>query len=74
MSPPASANLSQLLMKPSNMLQKGSNPLLNLTPFSHWTLRDKAAQRRLALRWPHSLGSAASANSFAKGARQWIVR
>jgi hypothetical protein len=24
---------------------------LNLAPFSRWTLRDKAAQRRLALRW-----------------------
>lgn len=27
-----------------------SNPALNLTPFGRWTLRDKAAQRRLALR------------------------
>jgi hypothetical protein len=27
------------------------NPALNLAPFSRWTLRDKAAQRRLALRW-----------------------
>ena len=26
-----------------------SNPALNLAPFSRWTLRDKAAQRRLAL-------------------------
>lgn len=26
------------------------NPALNLTPFGRWTLRDKAAQRRLALR------------------------
>ncbi len=25
------------------------NPALNLAPFSRWTLRDKAAQRRLAL-------------------------
>ncbi len=25
--------------------------VLNLAPFSRWTLRDKAAQRRLALRW-----------------------
>ena len=24
---------------------------LNLAPFSRWTLRDKAAQRRLALRY-----------------------
>jgi hypothetical protein len=27
-----------------------ANPPLNLAPFSRWTLRDKAAQRRLALR------------------------
>jgi len=27
-----------------------SNPALNPAPFSRWTLRDKAAQRRLALR------------------------
>jgi len=27
------------------------NPPLNLAPFGRWTLRDKAAQRRLALRW-----------------------
>jgi len=26
------------------------NPALKLAPFSRWTLRDKAAQRRLALR------------------------
>jgi hypothetical protein len=26
------------------------NPALNLAPFGRWTLRDKAAQRRLALR------------------------
>jgi hypothetical protein len=28
----------------------GSNLALNLAPFGRWTLRDKAAQRRLALR------------------------
>ena len=28
-----------------------SNPALNLAPFGRWTLRDKAAQRRLALRY-----------------------
>ena len=28
-----------------------SNMALNLAPFGRWTLRDKAAQRRLALRW-----------------------
>jgi len=27
------------------------NPALNLVRFAHWTLRDKAAQRRLAQRW-----------------------
>ena len=27
------------------------NPALNLALFSRWTLREKAAQRRLALRW-----------------------
>jgi len=27
------------------------NPALNLAPFGRWPLRDKAAQRRLALRW-----------------------
>jgi hypothetical protein len=26
------------------------NPALNLAPFGRWTLRDKAAQRQLALR------------------------
>jgi hypothetical protein len=35
--------------------ENASNPAymdsLNLAPFSRWTLRDKAAQRRLALRW-----------------------
>ena len=29
---------------------KVHNMALNLAPFSRWTLRDKAAQRRLALR------------------------
>jgi len=28
-----------------------SNPALNLAPFGRWTLHDKAAQRRLALRY-----------------------
>jgi hypothetical protein len=27
------------------------NPAPNLAPFGRWTLRDKAAQRRLVLRW-----------------------
>ena len=30
------------------------NIALNLAPFSRWTLRDKAAPRRLALRWVRS--------------------
>jgi len=32
-----------------------SNPALNLAPFGRWTLRDKAAQRRLALRFRRNL-------------------
>ena len=40
------SNLSQLL----GSLNQMPNPALNLAPFSRWTLRDKAAQRRLALR------------------------
>jgi hypothetical protein len=32
-----------------------SNPALNLASFGRWTLRDKAAQRRLALRWATEL-------------------
>ena len=31
------------------------NLALNLAPFGRWTLRDKAAQRRLALRSAKSL-------------------
>lgn len=27
--------------------------VLNLAPFGRWTLRDKTAQRRLALRWAY---------------------
>ena len=30
------------------------NPALNLAPFGRWTLRDKTAQRRLALRYAHN--------------------
>ena len=33
------------------MLSVWPNMALNLAPFSRWTLRDKAAQRRLALRY-----------------------
>lgn len=36
-------------MKPVYYLPN-PNPVLNLAPFGRWTLRDKAAQRRLALR------------------------
>ena len=32
-----------------------SNPALNPVRFALWTLRDKAAQRRLALRYAASL-------------------
>ncbi len=35
-----------------------ANPALNLAPFGRWTLRDKAAQRRLALRWVRSFSFA----------------
>ena len=31
-------------------LKARSNMALNLAPYGRWTLRDKAAQRRLALR------------------------
>ena len=39
-------------MKLSFCLKKSNrpNPALNLAPFSRWALRDKAAQRWLALR------------------------
>lgn len=39
------------------MHTKRSNLALNLAPFGRWTLRDKAAQRRLALRLSVSFGS-----------------
>jgi hypothetical protein len=32
-------------------LRERPNMALNLAPFSRWTLRDKSAQRRLALRY-----------------------
>jgi hypothetical protein len=33
------------------------NPAVDPVPFGHWTLRDKAAQRRSPLRWgAHALG------------------
>ena len=36
----------------SALIRKRSpNMALNLAPFGRWTLRDKAAQRRLALRY-----------------------
>ena len=40
------AILSPIMLLPS----PAPNPALNLAPFSRWTLRDKTAQRRLALR------------------------
>jgi hypothetical protein len=33
------------------MKRRAPNPALNPVRFALWTLRDKAAQRRLALRW-----------------------
>jgi hypothetical protein len=35
------------------------NMALNLAPFGRWTLRDKAAQLRLALRWAALMGGRA---------------
>ena len=40
------AMLSSIMLLPS----PAPNPPLNPVPFGHWALRDKAAQRRLALR------------------------
>ena len=37
-------------MNPQLVVQPLSNMALNLAPFGRWTLRDKAAQRRLAQR------------------------
>jgi hypothetical protein len=34
------------------VLDEKPNKALDLAPFGRWTLRDKAAQRRLALRVP----------------------
>lgn len=36
--------------RPLGAFTRMANLALNLAPFSRWTLRDKAAQRRLALR------------------------
>ena len=33
------------------MLPPSSNMAVDLTPFGRWTLRDRAALRRLALHW-----------------------
>ena len=38
-------------VKPALPSMQWSNMALNLAPFGRWTLRDKAAQRRLALRY-----------------------
>ncbi len=45
---PWASNSLRKTMPPS---KQRSNPALNLVRFALWTLRDKAAQRRLALRW-----------------------
>jgi hypothetical protein len=46
-SPFAHQNTAEKTALPS---KSRANPALNLAPFGRWTLRDKAAQRRLALR------------------------
>jgi hypothetical protein len=43
--------LASFLKNPSMLIIQTPNMALNLAPFGRWTLRDKAAQRRLALRW-----------------------
>jgi hypothetical protein len=44
-------SLGVRVMKTKKGLYKvRSNPALNLAPFGRWTLRNKAAQRRIALR------------------------
>lgn len=44
----------------SQVASREPNPALNPAPFSRWTLRDKAAQRRLALRYASRLYFASS--------------
>ncbi len=41
------------------------NPALNLAPFGRWTLRDQAAQRRLALRYASPIAERRRADSVA---------
>ncbi len=41
---------AQAILFEAQVHTKRSNPALNLAPFGRWKLRDKAAQRRLALR------------------------
>lgn len=38
------------LLVSARVQEMAANPTLNLAPFGRWTLRDKAAQRRLAPR------------------------
>ena len=45
----AMAAIEKICPEARNLLIIPENPALNLAPFSRWTLRDKAAQRRLAL-------------------------
>jgi hypothetical protein len=40
----------RITRRTSEFLRPRANPALNLAPFGRWTLRNKAAQRRLALR------------------------
>ena len=44
-------NFNQFTTFPRATSKLKANPALNLAPFGRWTLRDKAAQRRLALRY-----------------------
>ncbi len=39
-----------MMEMPGRLNRPEHNMALNLAPFGRWTLRDKAAQRRLALR------------------------
>ena len=53
----------------SIMRCSGPNPAVDPVPFGHWTLRDKAAQRRSLLRW-----GSPSVRHFASGHRKFSRR
>ena len=46
---------------------------LNLAPFGRWTLRDKAAQRRLALRYKAPVSHVASLSVSRSEHRAWFA-